>query len=40
MKQSFKGTVVNRVLPSLHGGSLKITHTVPLENNLVLLTLF
>ena len=26
----FKGTVVNRVLPSLHGGSLEITLTVSL----------
>ena len=26
----FKGTVVNRALPSLHGGSLKIIITVPL----------
>ena len=27
---AFKGTVVNRILPSLHGKSLKITLTVPL----------
>ena len=26
----FKGTVVNRALPFLHGGSLEITLTVPL----------
>ena len=32
----FKGTVVNPSLPSLHGGSLETTFTVPLmvhENN-------
>ena len=28
--QGFKGTVVNRTLPSLHGGSLENTRTVPL----------
>ena len=28
--QRFKGTVVNRALPSLHGSSLDITLTVPL----------
>ena len=28
----FKGTVVNRALPFLHEGSLKITLTVPLNN--------
>ena len=27
----FKGTVVNRTLPSLHGGSFEITLTVPLN---------
>ena len=27
--KGFKGTVVNRVLPSLHGGSLEIMLTVP-----------
>ena len=25
------GTIVNRALPSLHGGSIEITLTVPLE---------
>ena len=29
--KDFKGTVVNRTLPSLHGGSLEITLTVPLS---------
>ena len=29
----FNGTVVNRGMVSLHGGSLKITHTIPLINN-------
>ena len=29
IRQSFKGTVVNRALLSLHGGSLEITRTVP-----------
>ena len=29
-RKSFKGTVVNRALSSLHGGSLEITFTVPL----------
>ena len=28
--KGFKGTVVNRALQSLHGGSLGITFTVPL----------
>ena len=28
--KAFKGTVVNRELSSLHGGSLEITITVPL----------
>ena len=32
--KSFKGTVVNRTLPSLHGGSLQITFTVPLVQSL------
>jgi len=27
----FKGTIVNRVFSSLHGGSLEITLTVPLD---------
>ena len=27
--KAFKGTVVNRALPSLYGGSLKIRFTVP-----------
>jgi len=30
----FKGTVVNRALLSLHGGSLKNTLTIPLRNTL------
>ena len=29
LNKYFKGTVVNRSLPSLHKGSLGITHTVP-----------
>ena len=29
-KKAFKSTIVNRALPFLHGGSLKITLTVPL----------
>ena len=29
--KGFKSTFVNRVLPSLHGGSLEITLTVPLN---------
>jgi len=29
--QGFNGTVVNRALPSLHGGSLEITLTIPLN---------
>ena len=28
-ERAFKGTVVNRALASLHGGSLEITLTVP-----------
>ena len=28
---AFKGTVVSRALPPLHGGSLEITLTVPLK---------
>ena len=31
---TFKGTVGNRKLPSLHGGSFEITLTVPLKNDL------
>ena len=30
--KAFKGTVVNQALPSLHGGSLEITLTVPVKN--------
>jgi len=30
-KESFKDTVVNQTLASLHGGSLKIKLTVPLK---------
>ena len=30
--KGLKGTVVNRALPSVHGGSLKITLTVSLSN--------
>ena len=30
LRLRYKGTVVNRALPSLHGGSLEITLTVPL----------
>ena len=30
--KSLKGIVVNRALPSLHGGSLEFTLTVPLSN--------
>ena len=29
--EGFKGTILNRALPSLHGGSLEITLTVPLR---------
>ena len=29
--QTKQGTLVNRVLPSLHGGSLKSTRTLPLK---------
>ena len=32
--KAFKGTVVNRTLPSLYGGSLEITLTAPLGANL------
>ena len=32
-KKAFKGTDGNRALPFLHGGSLKITLTVPLKNS-------
>ena len=32
LDKAFKGTVVNRALPSLHGGSLEITLTVPLKS--------
>ena len=34
--KAFKDTVVNRALPSLHRGSLEITHTVPLNLNFYL----
>ena len=30
IRQRFKSTVVNRALPSLHGGSLDITRSLPL----------
>ena len=30
-EKAFKGTVVNRALPFLHGGSLLITRTIPLS---------
>ena len=30
--KGFKGTIVNRALPSLHEGSLEIMLTVPLKN--------
>ena len=33
--KGFKGTVVNRALPSLHEGSLKTTCTVPLHEGLL-----
>ena len=29
--EAFKGTVVNRTMSSLHGGSLEITLTVPIN---------
>ena len=29
IKNAFKGNVLNRALPSLHGGSFEITFTVP-----------
>ena len=32
--KAFKGTVVNRALPSLHGGLLEITLTVPVEKQI------
>ena len=31
-RQSFMGTVVNLALPFLHGGSLEVVLTVPLES--------
>ena len=39
IRQSFKGTVVNRASPFLHGGSLEITITVPLNPCLIQLNL-
>ena len=36
---SFKGNVVNRTVPSLHGGSLANTLTVPFSNNLKVLAI-
>ena len=35
--KAFKGTVVNRALSSLRGGSLEITLTVPLNSVLVVI---
>ena len=32
--KAFKATVVNRALPSLHGGLLEITLTVPVEKQI------
>ena len=32
-RQSFKGTVMNRTLPSLRGGSREITRSVPLTRS-------
>ena len=29
--KAFKGTFINQALPSLHGGSIEITLTVPLN---------
>ena len=29
MRKGFEGTVVNQILPSLHGGSLEVRLTVP-----------
>ena len=34
-----RGTFENRALPSLHGGLLEITHTVPFKINLLLKTI-
>ena len=34
-KNGFKGTVVNRALPYLHGGSLEVTRTVALMSFLL-----
>ena len=31
--QIYQGTVVNRTLPSFHGGSLQMTLTVPLNSD-------
>ena len=38
--KGLKGTVVNRALLSLHGGSFKITLTVPLLHDIILLIIF
>ena len=35
IREGFNGTVVNRALLSLYGGSLKITLTVPLSDAFV-----
>ena len=32
-EKAFKGTVVNRAFPAVHGGTLKITLTVPFNQN-------
>ena len=34
-----RGTFENRALPSLHGGLLEITHTVPFKIDLLLKTI-
>ena len=37
--KGFKGIVINRALPSLHGGSLEIILTVPLQGLLIFLNI-